>query len=60
MADGAVLLDPPVVADTQDGAVVGDQCAANRHPALVEANPGLGDGLGQERCTYWLLGGTSL
>jgi hypothetical protein len=60
MADGAVVLNPPVVADAQDGAVVGNQGTANRHTALLATNPGLGDGQGQEGCTYWLLGGTSL
>ena len=44
----ALLLHPPVVADAQDGAVVGDQRAADRHAALVAADPGLLDGDGQE------------
>jgi hypothetical protein len=36
------------VADAQDSAVIGNERAANRHAALIAADPSLGDGKGQE------------
>jgi hypothetical protein len=45
VADGAVLLDPPVVTDRQHGPVVRDERTTNRHAALISADPGLIDGV---------------
>jgi hypothetical protein len=46
--DGAALLHSPVVPDAEDGAVIGDQRAADRHATFVAPDARLGDGVSEE------------
>jgi hypothetical protein len=47
VADGAAVLDTPVVPDAEHGAVFGDERRADWHAALVSADACLLEGVGE-------------